>query len=355
MRNLYIENDAKINKLKDQELRDFFEQLYIFSDSSVENWEALLMISGSEDNKKRKNLFNNMYKEIMKGSFLAKAMEKTKVFDQYAVSMISLAEQTGRVKEASKALVKYYEQKDKLAKQIKSAIAFPVFLIMVIAVIAVFLMIFVMPVFQKIFEQLGLVLNPFALRMLNIGENLSSYSFIILCVLLFLSLCVFIIKKTHFKISIKKFIAKNIKFFRKLSNVENTNKFAFSMHLMIKSQMDSTVSLELSKTIIDSDDVKLKIDEIIKNVNKGESLQNAIIESKIFKAKYNGIIVASLRGGKLDEMFKKISNIYEETTQIKMKRITEIIEPVSVTLLCLLVGSIIFSVLIPLIAILEII
>ena len=356
MQSKKADGGSKINKkiklLKDLELSTFFEQLYTFTSSGLDVWESLLMVSSIGEKGRNKEVYKDLYKNVIDGCFLSKALNKSGVFPKYAVRMIELAEQTGNMKEVAEMLSVYYKEKDSLSKNIKSAVIYPISMsIMVIGVVYVILM-YVSPVFEQIFEQLGLTISPISSFLLNFGATLGRYNVVISIVIVLLAVIFLLLKLTRWGKNILKKMFEKSFLSRKIALMEGVNKFAFSMALMLESGMEINIALALSEDIAENEMVKEKISSITKGINGGESISSAIINSGIFKDEYTALVLAGTRSGNLAGMLSQIASKYQAEVQRKVASFVGIIEPVLIGVLCVLVGLILFSVILPLFGIL---
>ncbi len=346
-------NNKNFKELPAAQLAHFFEQLAMFSKSGIPTWESLYIISTNSENASDKKLFTRLYENVADGLFFSEALAKCNCFPNYVIGMIEVAEQTGRVEEVSSSLASYYRGKDRLAQSLKSAAFYPmVMATMVFAVIFVIL-VEVMPVFEGVFTQMGLALNPMSTLLLNIGSTLNQYSAVIFGVLAAI-IIIFVLMNLSKggKRKLKEmydtfFLTKN------LSESENANRFAFSLSLMLLSGVDLINALEFSKMIVDSKKMHKKINLIIKDVEKGGALSEAIISSTIFRPTYNGMISAGMRSGSESEMLMAVSERYLEETEYNVQKLVGIIEPSLVAFLCIMVGTVMLSVMLPITGILT--
>ncbi len=211
----------------------------------------------------------------------------------------------------------------------------------------------VMPVFEQVFSQLGLAMNPISLFMLNLGANLSNYT-----VVFFGAVAALIVIFVMLRISTKgrellRGIYDRAPITRSLSKAESANRFAFSLSLMLGSGLDALSALELTMLLVDSPQTKQKINKILVYMERGESLCDALIESEVFRAHHNGIIVAGMRSGAVSDMLMDVAEKYSVEAKKQTDRLISIIEPVMVALLCVMVGLVMLSVMLPLTGILS--
>ncbi len=342
-----------LKQLSSAEITRFFEQMAVFSKGGISTWESLLILSENTADDKTKRLVDALFEDVSDGMFFSESMELCGCFPTYAIGMVELGEQTGRLEEVSAALAEYYRNKDRLSQSVRTAVAYPLGISAMVFVVIFVLLVQVMPVFEQVFSQLGLALNPMSTFLLELGQGLSTYSGIFAIVFAVLVLAYVMLKLTTGGKKVLSNLYVNLPFTRRISEAENANRFAFSMSLMLGSGVDALNALEFALFIADGEKTRAKIRAAITAVESGVSLGDAIVNSDLFKPMYNGMLIAGIRSGAMEETFMAISERYYEETENYTQKLLGIIEPALVGLLCLIVGMVMLSVMLPLAGILA--
>ncbi len=343
----------KRRELAPSELGEFFEQLTMYFRSAISTWESLSIICENAMTRKQRLLAEILYNDVSDGLPFSKAMKNAGCFPEYAIGMVELGEQSGRMEEVVEALSTYYKRRDVMSRSIRSAITYPLLMAgMVLAVVFV-LIVNVMPVFEQVFAQLGLVMNPFSQALLDFGRILSENSQILLMIVGVLLVLFILIKVTPPGRAFSKSLYEHSAFTRKLSYAENANRFAFSLSLMLASGIDPLRAFDFVSELVSKGKIRSRIRVIKEHFESGEALTDALIASSIFDSAYNGIITASVRAASVDEMLMSIADRYQLETERRLTRLLGIIEPMLVAIMCLLVGMIMLSVMLPLTSILT--
>ncbi len=345
--------NIKFKPLKSGELAYFFEQLSLFTKSGIAVWESLQIIA--ENNKKNKNhsLFLYLYNSVSDGMFLSQAMDNTHCFPDYALGMIEVSEQTGRVDEVCASLASFYIDKDKLSRSVRSSVIYPLCMAGMVFAVIFILLIQVMPIFEQVFSQLGLAMNSVSATLIGVGELLNTYALGLLIFFVALVLFFSIIRLTPFGKNMLSSLYEVSPLTKKLCVSQNANRFAFSMSLILESGLDIISALEFSMLTTSSNKYKQKLKLALNSLKEGESLDKSLIEAKVFDSAYNGLISAGSKSGASGEMFMSISEKYHKETQDRIEKILSIIEPSLVAFLCLMVGMVMLSVMLPLVGILS--
>lgn len=104
---------------------------------------------------------------------LAQAMRQTEAFPDYMTGMVALAEQTGRLQDVLPALSAHYTRQDRMIDDVRRAFAVPIALFCVMLAVVFLLITQVLPVFSRVFAQIGVQMSPVAARLMHIGQVLS--------------------------------------------------------------------------------------------------------------------------------------------------------------------------------------
>ncbi len=345
--------NLKFKALKSGELAYFFEQLSLFTKSGIAVWESLQIIA--ENNKKDKNypLYSYLYNSVSDGMFLSAAMDDAKCFPDYALGMIEVSEQTGRVDEVCASLSSFYTDKDKLSRSVRSSVIYPLCMAGMVFAVIFILLIQVMPIFEQVFAQLGLAMNSVSSTLMGVGELLNTYAFALIIFFVALVLFFSILRITPFGKNLLSSLYEVSPFTKRLSVSQNANRFAFSMSLILESGLDIISALEFSMLTTSSKQYRQKLKGALNALKDGESLDTALINARVFDPSYNGLISAGAKSGASGEMFMSIAEKYHKETQNRIDKILAIIEPSLVAFLCLMVGMVMLSVMLPLVGILS--
>lgn len=149
-------------RIKSADLSSLFWQLTTMLEGGIPVTTALETIGDDIDNKQLQQILKQILERMLKGeTFSSSAAEYPKVFNKLACAMILAGETSGKFPMTLRRLAEYFENRDRLAKRVKGAMAYPAFVVVFIILIVVFMMAFIIPRFRTIFDQLGSELPAF--------------------------------------------------------------------------------------------------------------------------------------------------------------------------------------------------
>ena len=259
--------------------------------------------------------------------------------------MIHLGETTGRLEEVLVSLDRYYDREAQIRNNIKSAATYP--LIMTFLMIAVILVLIakVVPVFSKVYAELGSELTGTARTLLHISTILNHYMLgFIIAFLVLLIICMILY---HTDLGRVLFLG------QKLAMTVASGRVANCLYLVLSSGLDSNIGLTLARELVNNPHMQALIDKCHENIRHGESFDKALLLSGIFSQMYASWIAIGSRTGEMDQVMERICNAYEEETDARISHMLSLLEPILVIILCFFVGLILISFLLPLLGILS--
>ena len=147
---------SRYMKVKSVEMSSFCWQLGIMLDGGIPITSALQTISDDSSNRYFGNVLKDIMERIHRGETLTDSIRRhPKVFNTLCVAIISAGESGGCLVLTLQRLAVYYENRDALARKVKGALSYPIFALCFIMFIVSVMMIFIIPKFQMIFEQMG--------------------------------------------------------------------------------------------------------------------------------------------------------------------------------------------------------
>ena len=304
------------------------------------------------DNDKTKQFLSSIEELLNQGETLYTSLQQTNAFPAYALHMIQIGELSGRLEEVMRSLSIHYQRQYENNESIKSAVSYPLIMIVMMFVVILVLITKVLPIFNQVFEQLGTSISGFSKTVLDIGKSFSTYSYIYIGILLILLLCfVYFTKSEQGKMKFYDFLTK-LRFTKNLTWKLALSKFTSGMSIALSSGLDVSQSMEMAKELIDHKQLKAKITEAEKML-EDHDLATSLIQTNIVSGMYARLLKIGNKTGHTDQIMKEIADRYDQETNEGITRFISIIEPTLVAVLSILVGIILLSVMLPLIGIMA--
>lgn len=338
--------------LTNSELANFTSQMALILQAGISPYEGISIMLEDSDNDKTKQFLSSIEELLNQGETLYTSLQQTNAFPAYALHMIQIGELSGRLEEVMRSLSIHYQRQYENNESIKSAVSYPLIMIVMMFVVILVLITKVLPIFNQVFEQLGTSISGFSKTVLDIGKSFSTYSYIYIGILLILLLCfVYFTKSEQGKMKFYDFLTK-LRFTKNLTWKLALSKFTSGMSIALSSGLDVSQSMEMAKELIDHKQLKAKITEAEKML-EDHDLATSLIQTNIVSGMYARLLKIGNKTGHTDQIMKEIADRYDQETNEGITRFISIIEPTLVAVLSILVGIILLSVMLPLIGIMA--
>lgn len=170
-----------ISKAKTKHICAFTRQLSILQDAGLPILRSLRILENNQKPGKLKNALQDVCEEIEGGSTLSEAMAKSpKVFSRLYVNMIKAGEAGGALEVILQRLADFLERAESLKRKVKGALVYPCIVITVAILILTFIMLFIVPTFEKMFDEFGLTLPAPTLLLVAMSNYIATYWFLII-------------------------------------------------------------------------------------------------------------------------------------------------------------------------------
>lgn len=322
--------------------------------AGISGADALTLIGEEEKRAGYREIYRKMAEEADAGTVLSQVFSSAGCFEPYVCDMIATGERTGRVEEALESVASSCEKKDAMEKHMRSALVYPcVLMLIMLAVIAVVL-IYVMPVFDEVYAQLGSGLTGLAAGLLGAGQALRSISPVLL--VLFGAAVAFLAAFSGVASFRAKVINALFRSGRENSVAEkvNTANFALGLSMGISSGLDVEEAVQTAAKLPGRGSRgERKAAHCMELLSAGKSMTEALKESGLLPPSECRMLEAGIRGGSGDRAMEQIAARLQQESEEAIGRRVARFEPAIVIIASLLTGMILLSVMLPLINIMS--
>jgi type IV pilus assembly protein PilC len=350
--NFVISNLLNSNKVKSDHLVMFTRQLSAMIGAGVPILRALTALSDHISNSPAlKKILKTVIIDVEAGSSLGDALAKyPNTFNDVYVNMVKAGESAGIIDEILKRLAMQQEKSMKMRKKIKSAMAYPMVLL-VITVIAFFgLMIFIIPQIGTIFKDLGgpdAKLPDITLFMLALSNFITSFWYLIIVALALIIFGVSRFVKTNFgKYQFHRLLLKT-PIVKKIVVKIAVAHFARTFSSLIEAGVAVLEALTITSRAVGNVLYERALIAAEIEVKNGKSLSSVIDANPLFPPIVSQMLSVGEETGQTDKILVKVAEFYEEEVDASIDSISSIIEPIMIVIMGSMVGLIAASVMLP--------
>ncbi|MEK7452986.1 MAG: type II secretion system F family protein [Patescibacteria group bacterium] len=318
--------------------------------SGVDILEAVDILYEDAEKPTLRKIFSTIKFDLEKGLPLSSAFAKyPKFFSDAYINTIKSGEESGTLEKTFKDLELQLKKENELFKKIRSAIAYPILLLIVSFSIVILLIIFVLPKLTKVFTQSGVKLPVPTQILLNISSFISSNWFLILLFFIISFIVVKIFKKTRIgKIIIYNLIS-HIPLLGILVKKVILSRLARILSALLKSGTPIVRSLKISADASANILYKEALNNIAeKEISKGATLGGSLRHRpELFPRMFVSLVSVGEKTGSVDNVFESIADFYEDEVEESLKSLVSVLEPLLLIIMGFIVGSIAISVILP--------
>ncbi len=337
-----------------KQINPFTRQLSTLQNADIPIVQSLTILETQMRRGLLKSAVGEIIADIKGGDTLSIAMSKhPKVFDKLYVNIINAGEISGTLDAILERLATYREKTQKLKRKIISAMMYPTTVILASCAILSAIMMFIIPRFAKMFQEMGVALPWLTAALISVSNFLFVYWYSIFGI----PVAVFIIFKLIGKIDICRLIIDRLKFripvFGKLINKSVVSKFARTLATLISSGVPILEALNNVRNVTGNVAMSKAVNKIHDSIREGESIARPLKESKICEAMVVNMVEIGEQTGELDKMLTKIADNYDNDIDSLVESLTSLLEPFIVIFLGISVGTIVIALFLPLIKLMN--
>jgi type IV pilus assembly protein PilC len=332
----------------------FTRQFSVMLDAGLPLVQCLEILGGQEENKTFASIINDVRSDVESGATIADSMRKhPKAFDNLYTNMVAAGEAGGILDIILQRLSTYIEKIVKLNSQVKSALIYPVAVIVIAALVVFIILWKVIPVFAQLFAGLGSEM-PFLTRMVIGASNFVARYFIF--VLIVIGAGIFATKRYHETYRGRRVLdGLMLKFpvigmlLRKIA----VARFCRTLSTLTASGVPILDGLEITAKTAGNAIIEDAVMAVRKSVEEGRTVSEPLAETKVFPAMVVQMINVGEQTGALDQMLSKIADFYEEEVDTAVAGLMKLIEPLMISVLGVVIGTIVAAMYLPLYSILS--
>ena len=339
-------------KLTMSEKYMFCNQMAMILESGFSLNQGVTMVYEEMDDKNIKGVLQEVAKYLDEQVSFSEAIDLTIAFDDYMVNLVKVGETSGNLDDVMQSLSEYYARIDDITNKLKQALTYPIILIIMMVVVVGIIVFKVLPIFKDVLNGLGSDLSSYANSFMEFGQIFSLICFAVLLVLVIVIIAGYLYQRvTH--VNVLSNVVQKSFLTRKLSRALNKAQITYALSLFISSGYDLQEAMKFVPKLVDDKQLRANLEKCNEDLINGDSFVEVIKKYQIYQGMQLNMIQVGFKTGQVDIIMKQLSNSFQEEVSRAIDQFLNIIEPTIVTLLSLVVGIVLMSVMLPLISIMS--
>ena len=290
-------NGSKHTPLSPDELSVFCYQLSLMVQAGIGSEESVGILADDARNPREQALLRQIHKVLMEGESLSKALESTGVFPNYLLRMVEIGQISGRLEQVLSALSTFYRRESALRQSLRRAVAYPAAMAVLILAAGYLLWLFRSQKGQAAMSRLLSHTGP--------------------------------------------------------SQAVDRSRFSAAMALMLSSGLPLDEALSRSRALMEDTGLSPALEDCQKKMDAGTPFSKAVEECGIFTGLQSGLLSAGFRTGSSEQAMEELSRRCQEEADERLAVMLGRFEYALVVVLCLAVGLVLLSVMLPLLGVLS--
>lgn len=331
------------NKKKEQ----FYSELSVLLKSGVNLKHGLDIIIESQSKQKDRELIEKLNSSILKGSSFANSLLDDKSFSTYEYHAIKIGEQTGQLAFVTQDLAEYYNRRNEQKRQIISSLTYPVIVLFTAFLVVFFMLKYVVPMFEDIFEQNRVELPFLTTVIVKFSNLLENYGFLILVISVLVMGIVRISRKHPL---FKKYSGQMLLglpiiggYVRKVY----LTRFLHTMMLLTNSKIPVINGLSMVREMVDFYPLQNSLKGIEDDILMGERMSLSFAKHEIFDKKIIALLKVAEETNQTEYIFQRLYDQYSHEVEYQSKTITNVLNPLLTLMVGFIVGVILIAMYLP--------
>ncbi len=295
-----------------------------------------------------KDAVAEMHTDVQKGNVLSASMKNyPKIFPELMIYMVESGEMSGTLDSILVRLAVYFEKDAKLKNKIKSAMVYPIILLVLCVLVVAFLVTFILPTFVSMFETGGIELPQLTKVMIGISSFMRERWLLLLLILIVIALGFYQYINTENGRRRIDDLKLKLPVLKDVNTKILTARFTRNLATMLSSGVPMLTALKNLSDVINNKIVSDAILEYRQKIQQGQEFHVVVKESGLFPPMLDGMIEIGKESGTLDDILDKTADYYDDEVDNALQRLVTLFEPAMILLMAFIVGFIVISMALP--------
>ena len=335
-------------------LAAFTSQLSTLQDAGLPIVRSIKILGNQMKPGTLKNTLGVISDDVEGGSTFSEALGKhPKIFNRLYVNMVKAGEAGGVLDTILRRLAEFMDKQQRLKRQIIGAMVYPAVVIAVAGGILSGIMIFVVPAFEEIFNDIGVDLPLPTVMLINLSGLLSNFWYLIPGIPIGAVVLLRFVNSQAAGKYLLDSLKLRVPLFGTIIKKSTISQFTRTLGTLITSGVPILEALGICKNAIGNQVVANAVTAVHESIREGETIAEPLAQSGIFDDIVVNMIDVGEETGELDKMLIKVSDNYDDEVEVAVEAMVSLMEPVMIVFMGGAIGFIVIALFLPLITLVE--
>jgi len=343
-------------KVKAKQLMSFTRQLATLIDAGLPLLRGLRILLKQEKHPALRDALAGMGESVEGGSTFSEALAQyPRIYDNLFVNMVKAGEAGGVLETVLLRLAEFMEKAERIKNKVKSAMIYPVVVMIAAMGILTFLMVFIIPKFNDIFKELlgGKSLPALTQFVIGVSNAVAHRWYVILGVIVLLVVGMKVARRTEWGGPALDRVKLRLPLFGTLFRKSAVARFSRTLGTLMGAGVPVLQALNIVRDTSGNRVIAAAIQRVHDSVKEGDSMAMPLEASGAFPDMVVSMVDVGEETGALPEMLVRVADSYDDDVDTTVEGLTSVIEPIMIVMLALIIGTIVIAMFVPLISIIS--
>lgn len=349
-------NIRLFNKVTVEEVAGMTRQMAVLLGANIPLIDSIAATLDQVENQDIRKALAEIKERVSEGARLGDCMMNyPKIFDNIYIYMVKAGEASGSLDVVLQRLADFKEAQAELKAKIASAMYYPVFMLVVAALILAYIFTYVVPKITKMFVKQKLTLPWYTQLVMKITEFLTTWQYVLILIGV-IALLVFLFVRYKNSPKGREQLDRwrlRLYVFGELNQKVAVARFAKTLSTLLSSGVQLLPALDIVRNVMDNVVLSKIIEDTMLSVKEGESLADPLRRSGRFPSMFIHMIVVGEKTGLLEQMLEKVADTYDKEVNTFIDGMTSLLTPVMLVVMGLTIGFIVVSVMAPIFQLMQ--
>ncbi len=338
--------DVHTLKLSKKKMLVFFHQMALMMRSGISLSVAMEVLIDAEKDKTMRAILRDISVNLYNGLTLSRAMGAFKTFPILYINIIQAGEANGKIDESFEQCTQLLKKEMKLSGKIKSAMMYPLFLLVLTIALIIVMSVVVLPSFKDLFVSFGSDLPKMTQIVMGMSDFLIQWGWLLIIIVVVLSITLVTLHKKNYAFAMWcANLTIKIPIIGEVIRLTNIARFANMMATLTESGVNILDSLTLARDVIGNMYMRDCLTQVIEDVKIGTPINISMNRYKdVFDSLFSSMVRVGEESGQLADSLIKIADMYEEKADDATQVMTDAMTPAMTMIIAGVVGFVVIAI-----------
>ena len=334
------------------EISSFCGQVTLVLEAGLPLYDGMETLAGADAASEHADVYRAVSQGVTETGSLYEALKRDSRWPAYLVEMVGIGERSGKLEQVMRELEVYYAREDRIRTSVVSAVTYPMVLGVMLVVIVLILLWRVLPVFRQVLDSMGVGMSDTGSALMRLGTAVGWVVLALVGLILLATLVCAVLARTRHRDKVMGLLGK-LPAMARLNKALSASRVASVLSMMLSGGFTSDEALEMAASVLSDRTAAGQVARIRAEMEQGKGFADAVCDAGVFEELHGRMLRMGSATGREDQVLQKLAGLYEEQVETDIARLVSIIEPTLVSLLSVVIGAVLLSVILPMAGILS--